>query len=139
MRLSRWELETLLRPRPLALGLVSALGAAAVTAVPTAVLPNPFFIRMTPVRPQDYLFLALASPLIGLIAATYAVRGSAASCEGRAAAGGVLNALAIGCPICNKLIVLLLGVSGALPFGRRCSPSLGSWVSLSCSGPFTSG
>ncbi len=31
-----------------------------------------------------------------------------------AAGGGLLSALAIGCPVCNKAVVLLLGSAGAL-------------------------
>ena len=30
--------------------------------------------------------------------------------------GGVLSVLAVGCPTCNKLVVLLLGTTGALTF-----------------------
>lgn len=53
--------------------------------------------------------------LIGLIAGSYFV-GSATSGEGKIVSGGVLSVLAVGCPVCNKPVVLLLGVSGALTF-----------------------
>ena len=30
--------------------------------------------------------------------------------------GGILTFLAVGCPICNKLVLVFLGVSGALAY-----------------------
>ncbi|MEU0171427.1 hypothetical protein ABZ214_39275 [Streptomyces iakyrus] len=43
----------------------------------------------------------------------------------RALIGGVLSAFAVGCPICNKLVVLALGVSGALSYWAPAQPVLG--------------
>jgi hypothetical protein len=43
----------------------------------------------------------------------------------RTAGGGLLSALAIGCPVCNKLVVMLLGVSGALTVWAPLQPVLG--------------
>ena len=109
----------------MALGLTVGTFAALAMAVPTAVLANPLFTRMTPVRTLDYVFWAIGSVLIGLIAATYAVPGASASCQSRTLGSGVLNVLAIGCPICNKVIVLLLGISGALTIWAPLQPVLG--------------
>lgn len=94
------------------LGFVAAL---IVIGIPAAIIDNPFFIRMTPVRSQDYVYWIIASGLSGLIAGTFAFPGSSV-CQGRAVSGGALSYLAVACPICNKLVVLLLGVSGALTF-----------------------
>ena len=44
---------------------------ALVIGIPTRVVPNGFFRRMTPTRPQDYAFIAVASVLVGL---TFALR-----------------------------------------------------------------
>ena len=115
----------LLAPRPIVSGLAGVIVAALAMAVPTAILPSPFFIRMTPVRTQDYVFWAVATILIGLIASTYAVPGVAAACEGRTLGSGVLNVLAIGCPICNKVVVMLLGISGALTIWAPLQPMVG--------------
>lgn len=41
---------------------------------------------------------------------------------GKATAGGVLSFLAVGCPICNKLVVLAVGVSGALSYWAPVQP-----------------
>lgn len=37
----------------------------------------------------------------------------------------VLSAFAVGCPICNKLVVALIGVSGALSYWAPLQPILG--------------
>ncbi|MFF4728720.1 hypothetical protein ACFY3M_25855 [Streptomyces mirabilis] len=43
---------------------------------------------------------------------------------GRAIAAGALSAFAVGCPICNKLVVLAIGVSGALSYWAPAQPVL---------------
>lgn len=115
--------------RSTAVGIAGALVTMIVIGLPTAVIPNGFFTRMTPVRPLDYVFLAATSLLAGVVAATYVVPlrpdASIASGDGKATAGGLLSFLAIGCPICNKLVVLALGVSGALRFFEPIQPLLG--------------
>jgi hypothetical protein len=98
-------------------GWLAAAGAGLVTLLAvglvTAVIENPLFIRMTPVRPQDYVIWLASGLLVGLIAGTF-VGPAPARHGGKTISGGVLSVLAVGCPICNKLVVLLLGVSGAL-------------------------
>lgn len=97
---------------------VAALGttvALLFIGLPSAIIENPLFVRMTPIRDQDYVLWVATSVMIGLIAGTFAPsmhRGG----EGKTVSGGVLSTLAVGCPICNKLVVLLLGTSGALTF-----------------------
>ncbi|MHB8644487.1 MAG: hypothetical protein ACYDAR_01710 [Thermomicrobiales bacterium] len=109
------------------LGLTMGVGTALAVGIPTAVIPNQWFRRMTPTRPQDYVFLAATALLAAAIGATYA-HARDASCprqEGKLTAGGMLSFLAIGCPICNKLVVALLGVSGALNYFAPVQPFLG--------------
>ena len=123
-------LTTLISPRGYLVGAVAAALAALLIGAPTAVIPTPFFMRMTPTRSQNYLFLALTALLAGVVAATYtAPRRSAIAVppggEGRLTAGGILSSLAIGCPICNKLVVLALGVGGALRYFEPVQPLLG--------------
>jgi hypothetical protein len=106
-----------------------ATAAAAVLAVaagaPTDVIPNPLFTRMTPVQWWSYPILAATALLGGLVTASY-VRAPARQ-EGlaRVGGGGLLSALAIGCPVCNKAIVMLLGVSGALNLWAPVQPVIG--------------
>lgn len=98
--------------------IITALAAAiglVFIGLPTAIYENPFFVRMTPVRAQDHVIWVLSSVLIGLIVGSYFAGGSKAR-EGKILSGSVLSLLAVGCPICNKPVVLLLGTSGALTF-----------------------
>lgn len=108
---------------------LAAIAGAAVFAllagVPTAVIPNPVFSRMTPVQWWNYPILAVSAVLGGLVLATYVRTPTATATTGRTAGGGILSALAIGCPVCNKLVVLLLGFSGALSIWAPIQPILG--------------
>jgi len=111
--------------------LATGLGATALTGlligIPTAVVPNSYFSRMTPVRPQDYMFLAITAVLTGLLAASYTVPFSGhQAVASKVSAAGVLSVLAIGCPICNKVVLLLLGVSGAMAYWAPLQPALGA-------------
>ena len=83
--------------------------------VPTAMFNNPCFIRMIPVRDQDYVIWIISSILLGLVLGTFAIS-SVKGSGGKALGSGILTYLAVGCPICNKLVILFLGISGALAY-----------------------
>jgi len=88
---------------------------ALLIAVPTGVIHTPFYTRMTPVLWWNYPTWAAFSVLAGLLAGTYGPRTSQrGGMTGRLSLGGTMSLLAIGCPVCNKVVVALLGVSGAL-------------------------
>ena len=111
--------------------LVATLASFAILGIPTAVIPNPWFIRMTPTEPFNVATMVLSAPLMGVLTATYLARPSGASPApteggGRATIGGVAAYLAIGCPICNKIIVAVLGVSGALNVFAPVQPLIGA-------------
>lgn len=116
--------------RVVGLQLAVAAAAAAVVAVavgvPSAVLANPFFVRMTPVPWWSYLVWALTVVLSGGLAATYVHRRSTVSAStGRAGIlANVGSVLAVGCPVCNKLVVAAIGVSGALTVWAPIQPLL---------------
>jgi hypothetical protein len=105
-----------------------AVGAAAVIAVatglPTDIVPNPFYVRMTPVLWWNYPVWALTAVLAGLVVATYVNRSQVNSSARTTVGGGLLSFFAVGCPICNKLVVALIGVSGALSFFAPVQPYL---------------
>ncbi|MBJ7355065.1 MAG: hypothetical protein JHC98_09585 [Thermoleophilaceae bacterium] len=96
--------------------------------VPTDVVANPWFTRMTPVVPLDYVFLLTTSAITGAViaSASYGNWFGGRSASPTGSVGGVLGWLAIGCPICNKLVVGLLGVSGALRFFGPAQPLIGA-------------
>jgi len=102
-----------------------------------AIIPTPFFVR--PIAPEPFAMAVwvASAPLIGIIAATYLAPATAAS-NGPAAAlldadqgstlgslGGLAAFLAIGCPVCNKIALALLGTSGALSIYAPIQPLIG--------------
>jgi len=98
--------------------LITTLAAAiglAVIGLTAAIFENWLFFRMTPVRTQDYVVWILSSMLIGLIIGSYFVTSSTRG-DGKTLSGGLLSVIAVGCPTCNKLVVLWLGTTGALTF-----------------------
>ena len=106
--------------RAWSIGIGAAVVSAAAIAVPTRLVSNPWFTRMTPTRPQDYAFLVLSAVLLG---ATIAVTGRARGILGRGpVAGGLGTFVAVGCPVCNKAVVMLLGVGGATTWFAPLQP-----------------
>ncbi len=110
---------------------VATAAAIAILGIPTAVIPNPWFIRMTPTEPFNVATMLLSAPLMGLLTATYLARSpgnreASGERSGRATVGSVAAYLAIGCPICNKIIVGVLGVSGALNVFAPVQPLIGA-------------
>ena len=112
-------------PRFLMIALLAAVAVAVVTAIPTAIIDNPWFTRMTPVYTDQYFFWIATSVLAGALIATY-FGAAGATRLGGGIGGGALGYLAIGCPICNKLIVALLGLSGAMDYFAPIQPLLGA-------------
>lgn len=102
------------------------VGVGLAIALPTVLIASRFFTRMTPVRWYDYVLWAVSSPLIGLTMAARALPG-ARRCrvERRGLSAAGLTLLAVGCPICNKAVVALVGVSGALTYFAPLQPALG--------------
>lgn len=116
--------------------LVAAIGAAAtalVVGVPTGLLDTPFYTRMTPVPWWSYGVWVITAVLSGLLIGTYVHRrpgSQAPSRAGLAANAGTL--LAVGCPVCNKVVVAIAGVGGALNVWAPLQPLIaaGSLVLL---------
>jgi hypothetical protein len=107
---------------------VAALGALATVVfmgVSTAMIPNPVFGRAVPTTWWAWPTLLVTAVLGGLLAATY-VRGpegtERASRSG--IAGGLLGYFAVGCPVCNKVVLLALGYTGALTWFAPVQPVL---------------
>jgi hypothetical protein len=109
--------------------LVVACATVLVVAIPTDMLSNPYFTRSMPVTWWSYPVLIVTAIFSGLLVATYVaspVMPSAPSkSSGRFGSIGVLATyFAVGCPICNKLVVLALGVSGAMAWFAPIQPAL---------------
>ena len=125
MRIRTHERNQLLLPLRLAVGLVVGALTALVIGVPTGVIETPWYTRMTPVLWWNYPVWAVSSALTGVLVATYVRQPVAASGQsGKTLGAGVLSVFAVGCPICNKLVVLALGVNGALTWFAPVQPIL---------------
>ncbi len=82
---------------------------------------------MTPVTWLEYASLILTSLLLGAYIglSSYAITIKAGRCNATATAGGVTGFLTFGCSICNRLLVLLLGVTGVISYFEPIRPALG--------------
>lgn len=105
----------------------TALSTVLVVAVPTALIPNPIFGREIPPTSWAWPVLLVTSVLAGLVAATYVARKDAGQNE----RGGILGTagafatfFAVGCPVCNKLVLIAVGYAGALQFFEPLQPYL---------------
>lgn len=112
--------------------------SALAIGLPTDVIPNPVFGRQgTPVEPWALPVLAMTAVLSGLLFATYVDAGAADETDEIdqvsgldrpsrfGSFGGLLSFFAVGCPICNKVVVIALGTSGALTWFAPVQPYLG--------------
>ena len=107
---------------------VSAVGVGLLVGLPTDLIPNPVFGRTIPPTTWSYPVLAVTAVLSGLLIATY-VRGPLPPVERDAAStrgmiGGAVSFFAVGCPVCNKLVLLALGTTGAVRWFEPIQPVL---------------
>ncbi len=100
------------------IALLSFVGLVLLFGVPTALIQTPWFSRMTPPRSLDYVFLLVNSALLAAYIGLYYYEKHTSSkrSDSFATGGSLFNILAVGCPICNKLLVALLGFSAVLTY-----------------------
>ena len=116
--------------------LVASVGSLVLLGIPTAMIPNPVFARQIDAPAWTYPSLVVTAVLAGLLLASYVrPRGGVAATDGAASdatadetrsftVGGLLSFFAIGCPTCNKLVLLALGSSGAITWFEPVQPVL---------------
>jgi hypothetical protein len=97
-------------------------GILALFGIVTATIPNPVFMRMMPASALDFFFLATTAILGG---AYLALPSNACTADGKAAGGTLFGLLAFACPICNKLLVMLLGYAALFEWFDPLRPLLG--------------
>jgi hypothetical protein len=104
-----------------------------VVAVPTELIDTPVFSREVPPTWWSWPALLASAALAGLLVATYVREPGSpdpAAAEGEhrsrwwGGAGGLLTFFAVGCPVCNKLVLLALGASGAMTYFEPVQPVL---------------
>lgn len=95
----------------------------------SGIIANALVVRTVPTRPTDIGVWLASAPLIGLTLATYVVRPHHVDhTDGgqlRLGAGSLAVYFAIACPVCNKLVLLALGFSGALNVFAPIQPIIG--------------
>jgi H+/Cl- antiporter ClcA len=105
-------------PRRWVTAVLAAVVVALLVGLPTDVIPNPVFGRPVPVTWWSYPTLAITAVLGGLLAATYVREPTpTTTADAPAKRGGIAGMLAffaVGCPVCNKIVVLALGTTGAM-------------------------
>lgn len=133
---------------------IAAAGASVVIiGMSTVLIPNSLFSRDIPPQWWDYPMWILMSILLGLLIATYvrepggqrkrSRQTTGASAEAAEAGvgevaedgserrggtfgtvGGMLGWFAVGCPVCNKIALAVLGYTGALTYFAPLQPVL---------------
>jgi hypothetical protein len=106
--------------RRLAFATAVAALAAVITGVPTDLIETPLFRRQIEAAVWTYPVWVASCLLIGLLVATEQRPGRPAT------GGGLLALFAVGCPVCNKAVLLLAGTSGALGWFAPLQPLLGA-------------
>ena len=106
----------------------TALFTVVFIAIPTDLIDTPFFSREIPPTVWSWPVLILSAVLAGLVTATYVAHPEGAP-PSRAAgrvgmAGWLVTFFAVGCPVCNKLVLLALGTTGAMQFFEPVQPYL---------------
>ncbi len=108
--------------------LAAAVATVVVVGVPTVLIPNPVFGREIPPTAWAWPVLLVTSVLGGLLLATYVREPGAAEPVDKSGkvggVGGLLAYFAVGCPVCNKLVLLALGYSGVLQWFAPAQPLL---------------
>jgi hypothetical protein len=120
--------------------MAGAIATALLIGLPSDVIPNPVFGRPIDVTWWSYPVLVVTAVLGGLLLATYvsddwSASGAPADPAGEqldeidrpattGGLGGLLSFFAVGCPTCNKLVVLAIGTTGALDWFAPAQPLL---------------
>lgn len=137
-RPSAWSRLGAFSSRQWLVAVSTCLLTAVITAIPTAMIPTPLFTRDVPISACAWPVLAVTSGLAGLLAATYLARPGAGD-EGAAAGrsegrlgmlGAFVTFFAVGCPVCNKIVLLALGYSGAMQYFAPVQPVLAATAIL---------
>lgn len=139
--------------RRILVAILAAGASVVVIGLSTVLIPNTFFARDIPPVWWDYPMWILMSVLLGLLIATYvrepnAHQTSSRSTKGGAdqvaeapadtdvddgserrggafgTVGGMLGWFAVGCPVCNKIALMVLGYTGALTYFAPLQPVL---------------
>lgn len=116
-------------------GLLAALGTLLLIGIPSDIIPTPLFGREVPVRWWEYPVLGATALLTGAwfsigraedaACAVPEVSGERPAERGTLMSVGVFVAwFSVACPVCNKIVLLVLGTSGAMGIWAPAQPYL---------------
>ena len=123
-----------------------ALASLLAFGLVAAIIPNPVFGRQIPPEPFAMAVWLVSAPLMGLLGATYSAPAIPAATATRlmpliiepadgashrqgttlGTVAGFGAFLAIGCPVCNKVALVLLGAGGAMTVFAPLQPLIGA-------------
>ncbi|MDI1289613.1 MAG: hypothetical protein PSX37_06655 [bacterium] len=114
------------------LGIVGGFILSVVVSIPTDVIPNPFFTRSMAVTWWSYPVVISTGVLGALLVGSYVRNDELSSARDEQVerssrfglVGATLSFFAIGCPVCNKLVLLALGASGTMTWFAPVQPVL---------------
>lgn len=112
--------------RAVSAGLAASVATLAIIGLTTDVISNPWFERKVPVQGFDWIVLIAISVLTGALVVTYFLGQSSLIGTRTGVGSGVLGWFAVSCPLCNKVILVLLGTSGATSLFEPIQPILGA-------------
>jgi hypothetical protein len=105
--------------------LIGAVATFLILGIPTDIVPNPVFGRAIEPTWWSLPVLLATSLLSGLLLATYVNVKDFDRPARVGGVGGLLAYLAIGCPVCNKVVLVALGTTGAMNWFAPVQPYLG--------------
>ena len=123
-------------PRRWAMAAIGAGAVALMVGLPTDVIPNPVFGRPVPVTWWSYPTLVVTAVLSGLLFATYVREPGEIDIPendvdvdldrpGKLGGfAGLVSFFAVGCPVCNKIVLIALGATGARQWFEPFQPLL---------------
>ncbi len=107
-------------------GTVIGLAIFVFLGIITVLIPNSLFVRMTPVYFYDYIFFVLTSILSGVYVALWHYSRNTNSKRSCMTVGGIVAGFfSFGCAICNKLLILVLGLTTITTYFMPIQPILG--------------
>lgn len=107
------------------LGILFSVAAFILYGIPTAIIPNPFFKRMTS-STLDLGLLIVTAILLGSYLSLYLYSKKKSKASNIAAAsGGLAGIFVFACPVCNVLLVSLFGSALLLTYFEPIRPLLG--------------
>lgn len=108
--------------------ILATLATVLLVGLPTVLIPNPVFGREIPMTSWAWPVLVIAAVLSGLLVGSYVrtpqPEGNEDQGTRRGMLGGLLTFFAVGCPVCNKIVLLALGSAGAMQWFAPVQPLL---------------